>query len=121
MSLSRSTPGNSRAVFLALLIAAVAGRVAIMLLLRTHWGWQPPYHAAFLQPPGRFEPSVNEYLVGQMPGYWAFLRLLRVAPWNLYVVAPVVQTALQILAIACLTYRLAARAPQRVRAVAALA
>jgi len=122
MPLSRTTPGNSpRAVFLALLTAATAGRVAILLLLRTHWGWQPPYHAVYLQPPDWFEPSVNEYLVGQMPGYWAFLRMLRVAPWNVYVAAPVAQTALQILAIAWLTYRLAARAPQRVRTAAALA
>src|SRR5262252_5156643 len=115
---SSGTPRGhgSRAIFFALLTLAIAGRLTILLLLRVHWSWQPPYHVVYFQRPVWFEPSVNEYLMWQMPGYWAFLRLLQVPPWNLYVAAPVIQTALQILAIALLTYRLAALGPQRIRA-----
>ena len=122
MPTSRTAPGNrSRAIFLAMLVAAIAGRLTILLLLRTHWGWQSPYHVVYFQRPVWFEPSVNEYLMWQMPGYWAFLRLLQLLPWNLYVAAPAIQTAFQILAIAWLTYRLAVLAPQRLRAAAVLA
>jgi hypothetical protein len=48
----------------------------VFLLLRQHWGWQPPYHLVYLQPPDWYEPSIGEYLVPHMPLYPAFLRIV---------------------------------------------
>jgi hypothetical protein len=86
-----------------MLAAAAGGRLIIFLLLRQHWGWQPPYHLVYLQPPDFYDPSAGEYLVPHMPGYWAFLRLVGAVSSNLYVTAPFLQTMLQLLAIARLT------------------
>jgi hypothetical protein len=83
-----------------LLAAAAAGRLIVFLLLRQHWGWQPPYHLVYLQPPDWYEPSIGEYLVPHMPLYPAFLRIVGYSSSNISVAAPVAQTALQLLAIA---------------------
>jgi hypothetical protein len=93
----------AKPTFAWMLAAAAAGRLIVFLLLRQHWGWQPPYHLVYLQPPDFYDPAVHEYLVAHMPGYWAFLRIVRAVSSNLYVAAPVAQTMLQLLALARLT------------------
>src|ERR1043166_2091328 len=91
-----------RTAFVVALAAAIAGRIAIFVLLRSHWGGQPPYHLACLSDQVRYDPSVHEYLVWQMPLYSAFLKLAGSPPFGLYLAAPLLQTALQLVAIAWL-------------------
>ena len=105
---------SSSAIFFGMLAAAIAGRVAVLLLLRMHWGWQPPYHLAYLHEPDWYDAATGEYLVVHMPGYWTWLQLLRRVPFDLYLVAPAVQTALQLLAIASLARTTASAVPSRV-------
>jgi hypothetical protein len=93
--------------------AAAAGRLITYLLLPQHWAWQPPYHLVYLQPPDFYDPASHEYLVPHMPGYWAFLRGVAALSSNLYVAAPLAQTALQLLALARLTTTVVAVAPPR--------
>src|SRR5258706_13873064 len=90
---------TGRSAFAWLLAAAAAGRLIVFLLLRQHWGWQPPYHLAYLQPPDWYEPSIGEYLVPHMPLYPAFLRVVGYLSSNVYVAAPVAQTVLRLLAL----------------------
>src|SRR5258707_14066774 len=111
-----------KSLFAWLLAAAAAGRLIVFLLLRQHWGWQPPYHLAYLQPPDWYEPSIGEYLVPHMPLYPAFLRIVGYFSSNIYLAAPVAQTALQLLAIARLATTVGApvrpRSPRAGRALA---
>ena len=110
----RSMRDNTwRTAFASSLVAALAGRALIFLLLRIHWGWQPPYHSAYLHVPDWYEPATHEYLVVHMPGYWAFLRLLQRVPLSLYIVAPIAQTGLQLLAIASVARAVADAVPSR--------
>lgn len=90
-----------------LFVATAAGRLAIALLLRDHWGWQPSYHLVFLQPADFYDPATHEYMVRQMPLYPAFLKALRDAGLPLYTTAPLLQNLFQLGAIALLAYRLA--------------
>ncbi len=92
-----------------MLVAAAAGRLAIAVLLNDHWGWQPPYHLAYLQPPDFYDAVSREYMVGQMPLYPAFLRAIRDTGLSLYTTAPLLQNLFQLGAIALLAYRLARR------------
>ncbi len=100
---SESHPAITVRTVARMFTAAAAGRLVIYSLLLQHWGWQPPYHLVYLQPPDFYDPSAHEYLVPHMPGYWAFLRSVGAVSSNLYVAAPVLQTLLQLLAIARLT------------------
>src|SRR5258708_35557851 len=79
-------PGKSS--FAWLLAAAAAGRLIVFLLLRQHWGWQPPYPLVYLQPPDWYEPSICEYLVPHMPLYPAFLRIVGTISLKLHLSAP---------------------------------
>src|SRR5712671_2948741 len=106
---------TGRSAFAWLLAAAAAGRLIVFLLLRQHWGWQPPYHLAYLQPPDWYEPSIGEYLVPHMPLYPAFLRVVGYLSSNIYVAAPVAQTVLQLLAIARLAVTIGAAVRPRSR------
>jgi len=112
---------SRRGLYAGFFLAAAAGRLAIVFLFRHQWGWQPPYHRVFLQPGDFYDASAGEYIVWQMPLYPAFLKLIRNAGPSLYVTAPVVQTIVQLAAIAQLGRQLAQRVlPSRLFAVATL-
>jgi len=90
-------------------LVAAAGRLAIFLLFRNQWGWQPPYHLVFLQPADFYDSAAHEYMVRQMPLYPAFLKAIGSTGLSLYTAAPALQTILQLAAIAQLSRQLAER------------
>jgi hypothetical protein len=90
------------------LVAAV-GRLGIFFLFRDQWGWQPPYHLVFLQAADSYDSVAHEYMVRQMPLYPAFLKAIGSTGFSLYAAAPILQTILQLAAIAQLSRQLAER------------